>query len=117
MVKSSNSPQNDSAVTTEVPTENMVTIHGFLRDSYQHAKQHLQDGVLFFRTEFSFIHNKSSEYLTKMILPVNNFLKDITQIETELEQELAKETTHCLCIDGQMVPAEIVLSQPMEENY
>lgn len=106
-----------SVVNKEVLTENMMSIHGFLRDSYQQARQHLQDGVSFFKNEFSFIHDKSSLYINRMILPVNNFLKDITQIETEFSKEVTKDGQHCLYIDGEMVPAETVLSQPMEENY
>ncbi|OSZ80598.1 hypothetical protein CAP36_04925 [Chitinophagaceae bacterium IBVUCB2] len=98
--------------------DNMLTIHGFLNDSYQQAKQHIQEGVSFLKTELFSIHDKSTCYINRMMMPVNNFLKDITEIESELQQELTKDASHCLCIDGQMVPAEVVLiTQPMEENY
>ena len=52
-----------------------------------------------------------------MALPVNNFLKDITQIEAEFQQELIKESGQFICMEGKMIPVEEVLSQPMEENY
>ncbi len=109
------SPTN--LLTNNVITENIMTIHGFLNDSYQQAKQHLSDGVSFFKNELFSFQDKSTSCINRMMLPVNNFLKDITEIETELEKELVKETTHCLCIDGQMIPAEVLLMQPMEENY
>ncbi len=113
MEKSSNSLHNNNVL-----TENRLTIHGFLSDSYQHAKLHLQEGVSYLKDELFSIHDKSTCYINRMLMPVNNFLKDISDIENELQQELSKETTHCLCINGQMVPAEVVLiTQPMEENY
>lgn len=112
MEKSSANPVNNTVL-----PENILTIHGFLNDSYQQAKQHISDGVSFFKNELFSIHDKSSCYISRMMLPVNNFLKDIAQIETEFEQELKKASSHCLCINGEMVPAEVILSQPMEENY
>ena len=52
-----------------------------------------------------------------MALPVNNFLKDIAQIEAELLQEISKESPHYLLMNGEMVPVEKVLTMPMEENH
>jgi hypothetical protein len=48
---------------------------------------------------------------------VNNFIKDITQIDKEFEEERMKNEEHCIFMDGKMVPAAEVLNMSMEENY
>ena len=52
-----------------------------------------------------------------MVLPVNNFLKDISQIEKEFENGGRIQHDFRLCIGGQMLPASDVLKMDMEENY
>ena len=52
-----------------------------------------------------------------MALPVNNFLKDLAQIENELLQEISKNSPHYVLMNKEMIPVEIVLSEMMEENY
>jgi len=49
--------------------------------------------------------------------PVNNFLKDPTEIEKELVEEIAKTKEFCICMNGRYVPVSEILSMPMEENY
>jgi len=51
------------------------------------------------------------------MLPVNNFLKDMKQIDSELKQEVSKESTELVFLDGRMVTVDQALSLPMEENY
>ncbi len=104
--------------------DNKVTMNSFLKDSYSHAKKQLegsvtflQDGVFFIKEEISNIYDKTGQYLNKMVLPVNNFLKDLTQIDSELQQEVSKESAHLMYLDGHMVPVEQALARPMEENY
>jgi hypothetical protein len=113
-----------SFVQPDVLNENKMTIHYFLRQSYDEAKKQLedgfsliQDGVSFLKEEFSAIYEKTGQYLDRMILPVNNFLKDITQIDSELKQEIRKESTELISLNGRMVSVDQALSQPMEENY
>jgi hypothetical protein len=77
----------------------------------------VQDGVSFFKQEFAVFYHETSLCLNRMALPVNNFLKDITQIETELLLEVSKESPHYLLMNGEMVPVEKVLTMPMEENH
>lgn len=107
-----------SVVRPDVLDENKTTINSFLKDSYTHAKKHLEDGVSFIKEEFSAIYDKTGHYLNKMVLPVNNFLKDLSQIEAELLHEVSKESPQMICLNGEMVPAEqVLLYKGMEENY
>jgi hypothetical protein len=114
----------NSVVQPEVLNDNKMTINSFLQQSYDQAKKQLeggvhfiQDGVSYFRDEFSALYDITGEYFNKMVLPVNNFLKDLTQIDNELQQEFSKESAQLICLDGKMIPVDQVLSQPMEENY
>ncbi len=111
-------PESNSTVQPQVLNENKLTINSFLKSSYNHAKKGLEDGVSFIKDEFSAIYDKTGQYLNKMVLPVNNFLKDLTQIEAELLQEVSKESEQYICLNGEMVSVEQVLSSHvMEENY
>ena len=95
-----------------------MSINTFLKDSYSQAKKQLEGGVSFIKEEFSVLYDKTGHYLNKMVLPVNNFLKDLTQIEAELLHEVSKESPQLICLNGEMVPIEQVLSlNQMEENY
>jgi hypothetical protein len=71
------------------------------------------DAISLFKTEIG----RMNYYLHRMRLPVNNFLKDHTQIETELIAEKTKDPGQFMLLDGQLVPVDQVLSRPMEENY
>ena len=113
-----------SSVQPEVLQENKMTINSFLKQSYEQAKKQveggvsfIQDGVSFIKEELSVFYHETGQCLNKMALPVNNFLKDLTQIETELLQEVSKESAHYLLMNGEMVPVEKVLAMPMEENH
>lgn len=106
-----------STVAPEVLLENRMTIHQFLRETYAEANQHLQDGVSFFKQEFSALHRHTRKQVNRMLLPVNNFLKDRYRIDTELHLELNREPEKNLLIQGKEVPAGDVLDGPLEENY
>jgi hypothetical protein len=106
-----------SVVKPDVLDENKMTIHSFLRQSYNSAKKQIRDGVSFFKDEFSTMYEKADQYFDRMMLPVNNFLKDPTQIDSELFQEISKDSPELIFLDGKMVPVEQALAQPMEENY
>jgi hypothetical protein len=118
-------PLLNSVVEPVVLDENKITINSFLKQSYGHAKKGLEDGVnlihdgvSYIKEEFSSFYERTGEYLNKMVLPVNNFLKDLTQIESELQQEISKDSSsQLICLNGVMVPVEQVLNRPMEENY
>lgn len=113
-----------SVVQPEILEENKMTINSFLKQSYDQAKKQagdsaafIQDKVSFLKEEFSAFFHETGQCMNKISLPVNNFLKDLKQIETELLQEISKESPHYLLMNGEMVPVEKVLSGPMEENY
>jgi hypothetical protein len=108
---------SNSVVKPDVLEENKMTIHSFLKESYNQAKKQWDEGVTFFKDEFSAFYNKTGEYIDRMLLPVNNFLKDIKQIESELKQEISKESTELVFLDGSLVTIDQALSLPMEENY
>lgn len=95
--------------------ENMMTIHSFMRDSYNEAKKQFRDGVTFIKDEVNNIYENAGNCLNSMALPVNNYLKDLTQIEAELRQEENKAS--CRANNNNIIPIEIALLSPMEENY
>ena len=116
---------NTSVVNRETLDENKNTIHSFLSESYSHAKKQLdegvhrlQEGISTIRDEFSALYDKTGNYLTWMASPVNNFLKDLSQIENEILAECSRTAAQpMLSLDGQLVPVDQVLQRPMEENY
>lgn len=104
-----------SVVKPDVLKENMNSIRSFLRGSYSSAKRNIHDGVSFFKDEFSALYNKTGTYINQMMLPVNNFLKDITEIDTELQEQRPGDPA--ASGQGHLVPIETALRSPMEENY
>jgi len=72
-------------------TENMISIHDFLKNSY----------------------NEKKEWLTQSI----GFFKDFAQMEEEFRQELINRNEYCICLEGEMLSENDILSRPMEENY
>ena len=72
-------------------TENMQSIHDFLKNSYNDKKEWLAESIAFF--------------------------KDLAQIEEEFRQELMNRNEYSLCLEGEMVSEKEILSRPMEENY
>ncbi len=114
---------NTSFVHPAILEENMIRINSFLKESYNEAKKHLEGGLSilqhsssFFKQEFASFYYGTGQCINRIILPVNNFIKDINQIDAELFDELTNESQFCLKIEGKMVPAEVVLNMPMEEN-
>ena len=94
-----------------------ISLQDFLKKSYSSAVHRVQDGVSYIKDELYEMYSQTGYYLDQMALPVNNFLKDFTQIETELSAEINNPGHHFLAMDGKLVPAEQVLNRPMEENY
>lgn len=114
----------NSVVEAEVLTENKLTINSFLKNSYDNAKKGIEDGVhliqngvSFIKDEFSAFYDITGAYLNKMALPVNNYLKDHSQIDFDFQQENANDFPQLICLNGKMVPVEQALAGPMEENY
>ena len=72
-------------------TENMISIHDYLKNSY----------------------NEKREWLAESI----GFFKDFAQMEEEFRQELLNKNEYCICLEGEMVSEKDILSRSMEENY
>jgi hypothetical protein len=77
-----------SVVKPEVLTENSQLFNSLIKQSYKQAKKQVQDGMSFIKEEISSLYDKTTNCLNRMALPVNNFLKDISQIEAEFRREL-----------------------------
>ncbi len=94
-----------------------------LKHSYDFARKQLQgsvnvmhESITVIKDEFMGIYDKAATYMNKMALPVNNFLKDLTQIEAEFRAEHMGNTI-MLATPGSLVPIEEALKGRMEENY
>jgi hypothetical protein len=72
-------------------TENMISIHDYLKNSYNEKKEWLAESIAFF--------------------------KDFAQMEEEFRQELLNKTEYCICLEGEMLSEKEILSRSMEENY
>ena len=72
-------------------TENMLSIHDYLKNSYNEKKEWLAESIAFF--------------------------KDFAQMEEEFRQELLNRSEYCICLEGEMVSEKEIMSRPMEENY
>jgi hypothetical protein len=106
-------------VNPEALTENVITFNSAIRQSYTQAKKHLQDGITVIRDEFMGMYDKAESYFNIIALPVNNFLKDLTQIETELQRELSKDAPQLTPAMNKcnVIPIEQAMNGRMEENY
>ena len=72
-------------------SESMISLGDFLKTSYNEKKEWLAESIA--------------------------FLKDFTQMEEEFRQELTKRNEFVICLEGEMMSENEVLSRPMEENY
>ena len=72
-------------------TENMLSIHDYLKSSYNEKKEWLAESVAFF--------------------------KDLAQMEEEFRQELLNKNEYCICLEGEMLSEKDILARSMEENY
>ena len=72
-------------------TENMLSIHDYLKNSYNEKKEWLAESIAFF--------------------------KDFAQMEEEFRQELLNKNEYCICLEGEMVSEKDILARSMEENY
>jgi hypothetical protein len=72
-------------------SESMISLHDYLKTSYNEKKEWLAESI--------------------------SFLKDFAQMEEEFRRELTSKNEFRICIEGEMVTENEVLSRPMEENY
>ena len=97
--------------------ESMNSLYDFIKNSYNEQKEKINEGVSFLKEGLSDVIDKTRSYVNIFTFPINNFLKDFTQIEEEFKKETTKNEQYCICLEGEMVPESEVLSRPMEENY
>lgn len=96
---------------------NIDAVQSFVKNTLHETKKEIGEGLSFFKDGIADKFHKTSNYLSNLVLPVNNFIKDFTQIDQEFEAERMKNSEYCICLDGQMIPASQVLEMDMEENY
>jgi len=96
--------------------ENLNAIHEFVKTSVNEKTLIISKGLSGMREDITESFNEKSSY-RNLLTPVNNFLKDLTQINRDFEEEQNRENEYYICLNGKMVPASKVLSMPMEENY
>ncbi len=98
--------------------EGRVSLNSVIRQSYSNAKNYLHDGMTVIKDEFIGIYDKAETYFNIIAQPVNNFLKDLTQIEQEFQYELEKINHQVpASSNANVIPIEMALCGRMEENY
>jgi hypothetical protein len=104
---------------TDVLNDNLHSLNSVIRQSYKH----IQEGISVIKDEFVGIYgnisDRASTYFGIIALPVNNFLKDLSQIEDEFRNELSKEAFafNAAPLNKNIIPLERALDSCMEENY
>jgi len=89
-----------------------------ITESYTHAKKHLHNGITAIKDEFIDMYDKATTCINKIALPINNFLKDIGEIEAEFMDEIHKESLRSVTPSMAIVfPGEQALNGYLEENY
>jgi hypothetical protein len=96
---------------------NLNAIHDFVKKSMKEKRQVIAEGLSNFKEGLVDAFTDGQSYVNLLSLPVNNFLKDISQMDRDFEEELKKNSDYCICLNGKMIPANEVLTMPMEENY
>jgi hypothetical protein len=101
-----------------VQPDTIVTdINAVIQHSYASAKKQFNDGVTVFRDELTAIYGKAENCISRMALPVNNFLKDLRQIDCELQLEIRKDILGAGLPDNVIPMTQPLASGFMEENY
>ena len=78
----------------------------------------IQSGFSFLREGLHDAIDRTGDcFSNHIVTPVNNFIKDLTQMEQEFKKVQESENEFRLCINGQYLTAREVLNLPMEENY
>lgn len=104
-----------SLIQPNVLSDNKMTIHQFLRHSYEEVNRYMDDGVSFLKDMLFDMNRHAGACFSTMLPPINNFLKDHTQIEADFVQEAVNAPEEIL--SRNIIPIEIALLSPMEENY
>lgn len=92
-------------------TENIAIVKNSISNVINEKKEQISESFTFFKSELSQIAIKF------IPLPVNNFLKEFSDIEEDFKNEVMRSSEFQLILDGELVTETEVLSRPMEENY
>jgi len=76
----------------EALIEDFLSLNAVLKETYTQARHQIQEGVNLFKEELTEMCDKAGNYLHRIALPINNFLKDLSQIDAELKLEIYKES-------------------------
>lgn len=95
--------------------DNFISLHNFLKGVYHEKKDSHEQRISFFKGVFE-TNDKMGRH-PNATLPVNNFLKDFSQIEEEFKNEHLNSGGYCIYMEGKVLSDQEVLSLPMEENY
>ena len=107
---------SNSVVQPDVLQENKLSIHSFLRTSYKHAKRQMLGGINAFKDELRGIRNTAEACFDFFAAPINNYLKDIAQIDQEFQQGLSREPGNTT-LPFKSIKEALSTEGPMEENY
>lgn len=109
---------------TDNLSDQLTPVNSVLKQSYDHAKKQFQDSVSaiqegygVIKDEFIGIYDKAAGYMQKFSLPVNNFLKDLAEIEAEFQAENSSRTIGLSTPPCCIIPIEEAIKGRMEENY
>jgi hypothetical protein len=103
----------NSFVKPAILQTNKQAIQNYLRETYSRAKTQLNNGLDIFKTEFTEIYGQAAFCFHTMVAPVNNYLKDPVQILEDFDREKRNNAG----ASSTIIPLEIALLSPMEENY
>ena len=92
----------------EAKVDSLSSFNDVIQQSYSAAKKQIQEGVTIIKEEIVTIYETAGTYLQRVVLPVNNFLKDLTQIDKELQVEIIKE---------KISTGDLNFNGLLEENY
>jgi hypothetical protein len=100
-----------SLVQPEALKKNKLSVHGYLGQSYTQAKKQLEERTAVFKPELETFDQAVGSCADRMLLRVNNFLKDFTQMEEDFLAELHTNKVNVIPIE------HAIASGKMEENY
>ncbi len=96
--------------------DNFISLHNFLKNIYSEKKECLTGGISLLKGLFE-ATDKIACYANIFITPVNNFLKDLSQMEEDFRNQHLNAGGYFIYMEGKLLNEKEVLSLPMEENY
>lgn len=92
-------------------TENIEKVKNKISNVIDEKREMISENFSYFKSELS-------QIAVKVIpLPVNNFLKELSDFERDFRNEVMNRNEFLIMLDGELVTESEVLSRPMEENY